>query len=48
MWSEISNIIRRVAKQFFRESEWCWQQAKESWWWCGEVQKALEEKKNTF
>lgn len=41
----MSSVIRRVAQQILEESKGDDYMPKESWWWSGEVQKAIKEKR---
>lgn len=45
MWNKMSSIIRRVAKYIFGELKGQSLQVRESWWWNGEVQKTIKEKR---
>ena len=40
MWNEMTNCIKRVAKDVHRESKGCGQPTKGTWWWNKEVQAA--------
>lgn len=42
MWNEMSSIIQRVAKEILDEPKMCGLLSKKSWWWSGEVQKAVK------
>lgn len=44
MWTEMSNIIRGLIKEIFRESELYRLQAEESWWRSGDIGKAIKKK----
>lgn len=43
MWNKMCNIIR-VAEEILGEPKESWLQLSESWWWSGEIQKAIKQK----
>jgi hypothetical protein len=48
MWMKMSTCIRKVALEEFRVSKGCRREAKDTWWWNDEVQKAIKGKKDYF
>jgi hypothetical protein len=48
MWMGMATCIRKVTSEEFRVTKGCKREAKETWWWNEEVQKAIKEKKECF
>jgi hypothetical protein len=48
MWMKMATCIRKVASQEFGVSRGSRREAKDTWWWNDEVQKAIKEKKDCF
>jgi phage terminase small subunit len=48
MWMKMATCIRKVASKEFGVSKGSRREAKDTWWWNDEVQKAIKEKKDCF
>lgn len=46
-WNVMSSIIRRVTR-YFSETKGYQLEATESWWWSGEVEKAIKKRRTHF
>ena len=47
-WEEICNMINTSAKEILGETSGGKYVERESWWWNGDVQKAVKEKRDSF
>jgi hypothetical protein len=48
MWLKMATCVRKVASEVFGVSRGCKREAKDTWWWNDEVQRAIREKKECF
>lgn len=48
MWLKMATCVRKVASEVFGVSRGGKQEAKDTWWWNDEVQRAIKEKKECF
>jgi hypothetical protein len=48
MWMKITIYIKKVTSEEFRVTKRGKRETKETWWWNENVQKAINEKKNSF
>ena len=48
MWEKMATNIRKVASEVCRVTEGSGGEAKDTWWWNEEVQKAIKEKKECY
>jgi hypothetical protein len=48
MWLKMATCVRKMAAEVFGVSRGGKQEAKDTWWWSEEVQKAIKEKKECF
>jgi hypothetical protein len=44
MWLKMAMCVWKVAAEVFGVSRGCKKEAKDTWWWNEEVQKAIKEK----
>ena len=44
MWLKMTTCVRKVASEVFGVSRGGKQEGKDTWWWNGEVQRAIKEK----
>jgi hypothetical protein len=48
MWLKMATCVQKVASEVFGESRGGKREAKDTWWWNDEVQRAIKEKKQCF
>ena len=48
MWTSMATCLRKVAVEEFGVTKGSRREAKDTWWWNDEVQKAIKEKKVCF